>query len=318
MRPSCCGNVGTSLALFTVPRARARAITSSRAAAPTIGLVKNEPALCVLGSFGSTTIALARRRRITVSRTSPSVAPAGTLLASSAYARVGAPPAVNENVTSVTTNASGSRLKRLSRYANAQSAAGIVTNVSRARSKARTSTMVLETSCPYAPTFWIGVAPTRPGMPLRHSMPARPRATVSATSSSHGSPARTVQRVPSRIIPRVAIAITRPSNPSSGTTRFDPPPRMPTRTFSRRAHASAWTRSSSVTTSAKRFAAPPSFSVVRGASATFSRISTRRSCHALAVAPAFGFSLVIASSARSSSASGAFSRNLPSLDVRFS
>ena len=38
-------------------------------------------------------------------------------------------------------------------------------------SYARTRWIVCETSCPYAPTFWMGAAPTRPGIPLKHSSP---------------------------------------------------------------------------------------------------------------------------------------------------
>ncbi len=38
----------------------------------------------------------------------------------------------------------------------------------------------------------MGVAPTSPGMPLRHSRPAQPRSTANRTTSSHGSPAAAV------------------------------------------------------------------------------------------------------------------------------
>ena len=41
------------------------------------------------------------------------------------------------------------------------------------RSSTSTRAIVSLTSCPYAPTFWIGVAPVEPGMPERHSMPAQ-------------------------------------------------------------------------------------------------------------------------------------------------
>ena len=52
--------------------------------------------------------------------------------------------------------------------------------------------MVSATSWPYAPTFWIGVAPAEPGMPERHSMPDQPASTAWATTPSQDSPASTV------------------------------------------------------------------------------------------------------------------------------
>ena len=38
-------------------------------------------------------------------------------------------------------------------------------------------------------TFWMGVDPTQPGIPDRHSTPRKSFATQKATNSSHGSPA---------------------------------------------------------------------------------------------------------------------------------
>src|SRR5262245_25729507 len=65
-------------------------------------------------------------------------------------------------------------------------------------------------------------------MPLRHSKPAQPWSTHSSTSSSHGSPAAAVSSTTPRAsrvsMPRSAILMTRPSTPSSATTRFEPPP----------------------------------------------------------------------------------------------
>ena len=52
------------------------------------------------------------------------------------------------------------------------------------RSMHSTRVTASDTSCPYAPTFWIGVAPTQPGMPDRHSRPAQPRWTQRSTSAS--------------------------------------------------------------------------------------------------------------------------------------
>ena len=54
-------------------------------------------------------------------------------------------------------------------------------------------------------------------MPDRHSKPCSPRATQSATSSSQGSPACTVQaRPPSRSTPRVSTRTTVPGKPVVG------------------------------------------------------------------------------------------------------
>ncbi len=91
------------------------------------------------------------------------------------------------------------------------------------RSSTRTDSTVSATSCPYAPTFWIGVAPTEPGIPDRHSKPWRPSSTQRATSSSQASPAATVSRAPSRSTPRVATRTTLPSTPASAITTFEPP-----------------------------------------------------------------------------------------------
>jgi hypothetical protein len=89
------------------------------------------------------------------------------------------------------------------------------------------------TSCPYAPTFWIGVAPVEPGMPERHSMPAHPLSTAMATNASHGSPAatRTVAYSSSlsTVMPRRSMCTTRPSKPSSSISTLLPPARISTR-----------------------------------------------------------------------------------------
>ncbi len=56
-------------------------------------------------------------------------------------------------------------------------------------SSSSTDTSVSDSSCPYAPMFWIGAAPAEPGMPLSASIPASPSATARSTTASHGSPA---------------------------------------------------------------------------------------------------------------------------------
>src|SRR5436190_303741 len=89
--------------------------------------------------------------------------------------------------------------------------------------------MVSLTSWPYAPTFWIGVAPTEPGMPDRHSMPARPSCTALATNGSQGSPACTSSAPsPLRLTPRVRRRTTVPRKPSSAITTLLPPARIST------------------------------------------------------------------------------------------
>src|SRR5918995_7345690 len=167
--------------------------------------------------------------------------------------------ASSSNVTLNTTHRPGLRLNALDRYENPHSPAPTVSTVSSSRSYARTDTIVSETSCPYAPTFWIGVAPTEPGMPDRHSTPARPSATQRATSGSQGSPAATVP--PST--PREAMRSTVPGKPASATTRLEPPA-----TISRGSPASSAARTvatiaASSCASTKRPAGPPRRRVVR-------------------------------------------------------
>jgi hypothetical protein len=117
------------------------------------------------------------------------------------------------------------RLNALDRYEKPHSPAPTVSTMSSSRSYARTDTIVSATSCPYAPTFWIGVAPTEPGIPDRHSKPASPASTHRATSGSHGSPAATSSALPSSRTPRDVTCTTVPGNPASATTRLEPPAR---------------------------------------------------------------------------------------------
>src|SRR3954471_6388854 len=123
----------------------------------------------------------------------------------------------------------------------------------------------------------MGVAPTSPGIPERHSTPPSPRPTASVTSMSHGSPAAavTVASPPevSNRRPRVAMRTTRPSKPASETTTFDPPPRSTTDNLRPSAQRSASTTAASSAASRKCRAGPPSSSVVNGASGTPSRIT---------------------------------------------
>src|SRR5207302_4950066 len=111
-------------------------------------------------------------------------------------------------------------------------------------------------------------------MPLRHSKPAQPRSTLNRTRSSPGSPAAAISSTPpcaSRVwTPRSAIFTTRPSIPSSATTRFEPPPSTRSRRPRARAQSRAWSTAASLQTSTKNRAGPPTPSVQCSARWTFS------------------------------------------------
>src|SRR6478609_629075 len=138
------------------------------------------------------------------------------------------------------------------------------------RSHTRTRAMVWLTSWPYAPTFWIGVAPTEPGMPESASMPTQPRSTASATSSSQLSPAATVTVAPphdgpssaSISAPVVATSTTVPAKPLSATTRLLPPPSTSTGSPAVSASTRASISCCSVVARTQRSAGPPRRSVV--------------------------------------------------------
>ena len=96
-------------------------------------------------------------------------------------------------------------------------------------------TIVSATSWPYAPTFWIGVAPAEPGMPDRHSTPDQPVADRGRRrTSSHGSPAATrtghvvVVLGRSTSTPRERSSTTVPGKPASPITTLLPPARIST------------------------------------------------------------------------------------------
>ena len=123
--------------------------------------------------------------------------------------------------------------------------------VPRPRSYASTPVIVSATSWPYAPTFWIGVAPAEPGMPERHSSPDQPLATVAATRSSQGSPAstRTVTVSASSATtahPRERTSTTVPGKPASPITTLLPPARTSTGSSRRRASRTRRTISSAL------------------------------------------------------------------------
>src|SRR6266567_1425439 len=121
----------------------------------------------------------------------------------------------------------------------------------------------------------MGVAPTRPGMPLRHSSPPHPWATARSTKGSHGSPAAavtsTVPPLSREDTPRRATFTTSPSTPASATTTLDPPPRIRIGTPRDAAQPTAVAMVASSEASMKKRAEPPTPMVQRGASGTFSR-----------------------------------------------
>ena len=105
-------------------------------------------------------------------------------------------------------------------------------------------------------------------MPARHSTPARPPATQSATNASHGSPAATSSAVPSRATPRVAMRTTVPAKPSSATTTFEPPASTSSGSPARSAAVTASITACSLGASTKRAAGPPRRRVVSSLSNT--------------------------------------------------
>src|SRR3954447_5404089 len=272
-RPSASGNAGG--AAPSPRRSATRRSSAANDSASRIGFVKKDPALTESGSAGSITMPFPRRSASTAERTSPSGArsPSSTpsARASSAY-RIGAerPERSSANVTARTTQRPGTRLNTLERYVNPQAAASSSSTAPVERSSARTDTIVSATSWPYAPTFWIGVAPTEPGMPDRYSTPARSSATQRATSGSHGSPACTSSRTrPSGMsavpMPRVAIRRTVPGKPASATTTLLPPASTRRGSPASSARRTTSTTASSSVASRSRPAGPPRRRVVRSA-----------------------------------------------------
>src|SRR3569623_859438 len=118
----------------------------------------------------------------------------------------------------------------------------------------------------------MGVAPTDPGMPARHSSPAHPRATVASTNASHGSPAAAYTVPSSRnAVPRIAMRTTNPSKPASDTTTLEPPPSTASGSPCAADQLTARSTESSSAASSKYRAGPPSSSVVNRASGTPAR-----------------------------------------------
>src|SRR4029077_8076768 len=121
------------------------------------------------------------------------------------------------------------------------------------------------------PTFWIGVAPTEPGMPDSASTPTQPRSTAVATKASQLSPAATCTTTPPQVgssssmsacTPDVATSTTVPSKPSSATTRLLPPPSTTGGSPASSARRTTPTSVSSVVARTQSRAGPPSRRVV--------------------------------------------------------
>ena len=124
----------------------------------------------------------------------------------------------------------------------------------------------------------MGAAPTRPGIPDRHSIPAHCRSTAWATSLSHGSPAPAVRRTHSPVrcqsMPVNSSLTTSPEKPSSPKTTFEPSPSAKSGSPRACAHRTACRTPSRVRTRVKKRAQPPTPRVDRGASGTCSSIRT--------------------------------------------
>src|SRR6266545_6645202 len=273
-----CSISQAALVLTRPSRSGHRGAPSGTTAGSTIGLVKNDPALQVSWSSGSSTMPLPRRSPSTASRTASigARAPLSTprVRASSAYPTgADSAPSGSWNATSTTTCRDGSALNRECRYENPQSAAATVRTAPSTRSQTRTHAIVSDTSCPYAPTFWIGVDPTRPGTPDIDSIPDHPSSIARTTSSSQSSPAATRTIAPehasdSTRTPEVAIWTTVPSKPSSAITTLLPPDNSSTGSPAASADRTASISSASVSTVTSVRAGPPIRSVVRSASGT--------------------------------------------------
>src|SRR4051794_8454012 len=147
--------------------------------------------------------------------------------------------------------------------------------------------MVSATSWPYAPTFWIGVAPTLPGIPERASSPIQPCRTALATKGSHGSPAATVTTAPPQVssctsTPVVSMRTAVPSKPASATTRLLPPATSSRGVPVRSASRTAPRRSCSVRACTRWVAGPPRRRVVRSARRSGTQHRPRHPEHLLA------------------------------------
>ncbi len=125
----------------------------------------------------------------------------------------------------------GSCLKRLWRWPSWHSWAVRVRMRPACQSQARRWCRVSEIWCPYAPVLWTGAAPVVPGMPARHSIPARRSAAAQAVRSVSGWPAATVtETVVSStrlaVMPRVLMTATVPGCPVSEAMTLLPWPRV--------------------------------------------------------------------------------------------
>src|SRR5688572_6097996 len=118
----------------------------------------------------------------------------------------------------------------------------------------------------------MGVPPTVPGIPDRHSSPASPRVTAAATSGSHGSPAPAISCVwaprGSKRTPLTCMCRTRASTPPSATTMLLPPPRTIVGNPRSRLHSCAAATALAVSARTYQRAEPPTPSVVWGARST--------------------------------------------------
>src|SRR5436190_21153737 len=115
-------------------------------------------------------------------------------------------------------------------------------------------------------------------MPDRHSKPASPSATVTATRSSHDSPACTSRTPSAPATPPVCTWTTTPGQPSSGSTRLLPPASTGSASPAAPTSRTASTSSTSESTGTSRLAGPPRRSVVSGASGAWVMTAPSGNC----------------------------------------
>src|SRR5215470_17824651 len=189
-----------------------------------IGFLKNDPALRLFSSFGAISMALLARISRTAFRTCDNVGldeDDAKYRFKSAYSKRGARPGKSAYETRVTMyRPFCDVLNMLVRYRKPHSELESSRVSPEVTSMTRTVVMVSATSCPYAPTFCTGVPPTVPGIPLRHSRPARFAPTVCATNESQSQPAPATKIVSpcggeKCDTPLIAILSTIPKKPAS-------------------------------------------------------------------------------------------------------
>ena len=140
----------------------------------------------------------------------------------------------------------------------------------------RTDSTCSNVSPPQAPAFIRSAPPRQPGMPSRNSSPARPASRAELAMWFRRAPApqcKTFSRTSICANPLCRKQITIPRIPPSRITRFEPRPSRNTGTSCVAAYRIVAAKSVSLAGVTKTSAAPPTPSVVRLASGSFSSTS---------------------------------------------